>query len=333
MQAQDNTQGQIQSTLINTRPRVVGEWIEEHEIATLCARPGIGKSPLLWDWCVSTATGRQWHGDSRLTHPALVTFIDTQSSPHRIRDHMRAILQRRTGSEAWPDTLIVNNERITSVDDFARKYVRIQPAMEVQAHLIVVDNALSYFSFVNTSTYQDCAKWLDGLRQAIQEVPVPTSILLSHTIRMNPSYRPNDIMRDIRTWISHTVSLGITAEPDVRLGIEFAPGSEDVIVLNGVARGRRITPSMWQIASLPDERMAGFELSEYVIDVRQLGYTQQQHELMRKLPVNGFTTRDLQQEARQIGISERGARYFIERLLATRLCERVAHGVYRFVRM
>jgi len=227
----------------------------EGDIITLSGWWGIGKTPLLKDWALHVASGRDWCGFPTLQRPVVMIDFESKGSSFR-----RAWARMSENMSISPPTNVdpyVFNDRSRPPNTVELVAVcRASPGLDNKNRiswlrekladkpdaLLIIDPSDSLLPLDKNKGHK-VGRLISDFRLLSYDYPQAAFMLVFNLRKTDHHSDMPDLFVNPRSWLQGTAgSLDIQNRSDSRLGLDNWKEQDDLLVLNGIRRDEQMEP-------------------------------------------------------------------------------------------
>lgn len=271
------------------RPEIIAGVFREGQITTLCGPFSSGKTPILKDWAVAVASGREWCGCATTQRP--VIMLDFESDDGEFfenidniityrglyEDDLDISIYLRNGEDDDPLVEDVYQLMGASVKD---RFQWMEKRLTEHPDALFIIDPIQLLFNIDKNKSQDVTALFNTFRTMKRKFRGATFVFV-YNLRKDtqPSKDRPSLLEYPHEWLQEiSGSLDLQNRSDVRLGMEFMTrGERDVVVLNGIRRGETLEPFVLEPICLPlqpgeeEPQKAGFiRVSAEALDPAQV---------------------------------------------------------------
>jgi hypothetical protein len=314
--------------------------LDSDGLAAMISRKGIGKTPILHDFAVCAARGRQWLTPEIPAPRMMVTLVDLEGHPEKIDRSLRAIHHRVTGSPDLPANLRVLSHRTLppayrTGDSLIETVYKVRPAdPDIVGHLVIFDHAAFTFRAIDRNRPQDVLALYATLREAMESAIVSTGTILAHNFRkIDSRYDAKCLITGVRDWIANVSGTSdLMLACDAVYGIEYTDADEDLLVWNHLQRGIESHGEYLERVWCDDaDAWAGHQRASNANARKRFRLLKpKERELIQALPtVDAFSRDQFESIAAVMGYSRTNAHFILKTCVKLQILIRESRGIYR----
>lgn len=172
---------------------LIEDYIEKNTTGVLYGKPGCYKTFLVLDWCLSIASGKQWHGKD--VSQGLIIYVAGEGN-FGLQKRIKAwLFQSKIRDEQIP--FVATNQRVAIRDqDELSVFKNLLRKIDVPIKLIVFDTLRKCFGQGDENHSQDMGDFLDKIESIRQEFDT-TCLVVHHTNKSNVIRGSNALESDV----------------------------------------------------------------------------------------------------------------------------------------